>query len=108
MKTQKYFGAEVSSSAVIRQQIQECLYDLGLPSEALYIQLYQALADEHQSAIDDKQQKMNDLLRDIMANVHMILSLGNSDSYTSTFTPSGSSQTIRALIHLHEDREKLS
>lgn len=107
MKTQKYIGEEVSSSAVIRKQIEECLYDLGLPSEALYIQLYQALADEHQSAIDDKQQKMNDLLRDIMANVHMILSLGNPDNYSSTFTNSGCSQTIRALIHRSEDQEKL-
>ncbi|SEP76793.1 hypothetical protein [Nitrosomonas ureae] len=108
MKSQKSFGADTSSSAAIRQQIEECLYDLGLPSEALYIQLYQALVDEHQSAIDGKQQEMNDLLRNIMANVHMILSLGNPDNYTSTFTNSGSSQTIRALIHRHENREKLS
>ncbi len=107
MKSLKSFDAETSSSAVIRQQIKECLYDLGLPSEALYIQLYQALADEHQSAINDKQQEMNSLLRSIMANVHMIISLSSPDNYTSTFSNYGSSQTIRALIHRHEDQEKL-
>ncbi len=107
MKTQKSLGADTSSSAVIRQTIEDCLYDLGLPSEALYIQLYQALADEHQSAIDDKQQEMNSLLRDVMANVHMILSLSSPDNYTFAFSDSGSSQTIRALIHRHEDQEKL-
>jgi len=107
MKPPKSLGADTASSAVIRQQIEEILYDLGLPSEALYIQLYQALADEHQSAIDDKQQEMNSLLRDVMANVHMILSLSSPDIYTSTYPNSGSSQSIRALIHRHEDQEKL-
>lgn len=94
-----------SSAEAVLQQIKESLYDLNPPGEALYVQLYQGLADEHQRAIDSKQQDMTDLLRSVMTNTHLILTLGCSDNPPSHLSGSGSPQTIRALMHRREDQE---
>jgi hypothetical protein len=100
------FTASRSSSAeAVLQQIKESLYDLNPPGEALYAQLYQALTDEHQRAIDSKQQDMADLLRSLMTNAHLILSLGCSDNPPSHLSDSRSPQTIRALMHRYDDQE---
>ncbi|SFU39495.1 hypothetical protein [Nitrosospira multiformis] len=100
------FTASRSLSAeAVLQQIKESLYDLNPPGEALYVQLYQALADEHQRAIDSKQQDMADLLRDLVTNAHLILSLGYPDNPPSHLPGSGSPQTIRALMHRRDDQE---
>ncbi len=88
-----------SSAETILQQIRENLSDLNPPSEAQCVQLYQALADEHQRAMDAKQQEMADSLRRIMVNVHLILSIAYPDSRISNPPGSGSPQTIRALMH---------
>ncbi|KIO48285.1 hypothetical protein [Nitrosospira sp. NpAV] len=93
------------STEAFLQQINESLYDLNPPGEALYVQLYQALADEHQRAIDNKQQDMADLSRSVMTNAHLILSLGSPDNPPSHLSGSGSPQTIRALMHRHNDQE---
>ncbi|MCB1937421.1 MAG: hypothetical protein KDF59_15945 [Nitrosomonas sp.] len=100
MKTPTSFGSDASPSVgTILQQINEGLNDLNPPSEAQCIQLYQALADEHQSAIDTAQVEMADSLRRIMVNVHLILSIAYPDSPISSPPGSGSPQTIRALMH---------
>lgn len=107
MSTLNPFGSNPSStsSEAVLQQIKESLYDLNPPGEALYVRLYQALADEHQHAIDNKQQDMADLLRSLMTNVHLILSLGSTDNPSTHLSGSGSPQTIRALMHRYEDQE---
>lgn len=100
MKTPTLFGSDASSSAgTILQQINEGLNDLNPPSEAQCVQLYQALLDEHQNAIDAAQVEMADSLRRIMVNVHLILSIAYPDSPISSPPGSGSPQTIRALMH---------
>lgn len=101
MKTLTPFGSDASSPSVgtILQQINEGLNDLNPPSEAQCVQLYQALADEHQNAIDAAQMEMADSLRRIMVNVHLILSIAYPDSHISSPPGSGSPQTIRALMH---------
>lgn len=101
MKTINPFGSDASSPSIgtILQQVKESLNDLDPPSEAKCVQLYQALADEHQHAIDMKQQEMADSLRRIMVNVHLILSIAYPDSQISNQPGSGSPQTIRALMH---------
>ena len=100
MKTPTSFGSDASPSVgTILQQINEGLNDLNPPSEAQCIQLYQALADEHQSAIDTAQVEMADSLRRVMVNVHLILSIAYPDSPISSPPGSGSPQTIRALMH---------
>jgi hypothetical protein len=100
------FTASRSFTAeAVLQQIKESLYDLNPPGEALYAQLYQALADEHQRAIDNKQQDMANLLRDLMANAHLILSLGCPDIPSVHLSDSRSPQTIRALMHRYDDQE---
>lgn len=107
MKPPKPFSSTEPSSETIIQQMNEGLYDLSLPSDALYAQLAQALIDEHQRAIDMKEQEVIDLLRSVMANAHLILTLANSDKYTPiTTTHASSPQTIRALIHKREQLEK--
>ena len=100
MKTPTSFGSDASPSVgTILQQINEGLNDLNPPSEAQCVQLYQALAEEHQSAIDAAQMEMADSLRRIMVNVHLILSIAYPDSPISSPPGSGSPQTIRALMH---------
>lgn len=107
MKTLKPFASNTSSPSAeaILQQIRESLYDLNPPSEAHYAQLYQALADEHQRAIDLKEQEMADLLRSVMTNVHLILTLANPDNHTPNPPGVGSPQTIRALMHQRDQLE---
>ncbi len=104
MSISKPLGSNIvsPSSEPIIQQITDGLYDLDVPSEALYAQLYQALADEHQHAIDLKEQEMAETLRRIMVNVHLILSLAYPDNLASNPPGSGSPQTIRALIKQRE------
>lgn len=101
MKTLKPIGLDTASPSIgtILQQINEGLNDLDPPSEAQCVQLYQALADEHQRAIDRKEQEMTEQLRRIMVNVHLILSIAYPDSQISSPPGSGSPQTIRALMH---------
>jgi hypothetical protein len=102
MKTPTPFGSDASSlSSVVTvlQLINEGLNDLNPPSEAQCVQLYQALLDEHQNAIDAAQVEMVDSLRRIMVNVHLILSIAYPDSPISSPPGSGSPQTIRALMH---------
>ncbi len=107
MKTLKPFTLNTSSPSAeaFIQQIEDGLYDLKSPSEALYVQLYQALADEHQRAIDMKEQEMTDLLRGVMVNVHLILSLTYPDNHTPNPPGAGIPQTIRALMHQRDQLE---
>lgn len=109
MNTSKPFGSSDTSSPsaeTILQQIRESLSDLSPPGEAHYVQLYQALAEEHQRALDMKQQAMADLLRSVMTSAHLILTLGHPDDHPPGPPASGSPQTIRALIHRRDDQEQ--
>ncbi len=110
MKTLKLFALDTSSSSAkaIYQQIKEGLYDLNPPSDALYVQFYQALADDHQRAIDTKEQEMADLLRSVMVNAHLILSLAYPDNHTPNPPGTGCPQTIRALMHQRDQLENKS
>ena len=107
MKTLNPFDSDTSSpsSEAILQQIKESLYDLNPPGEAQCVQLYQALADEHQHAIDMKQQEMTELLQRIMVNVHLILTVAYPDNQVSSLPGSSSPKTIRALIHKRDHLE---
>ena len=100
MKTHRDFNLDASSpsSEAILQLIRDSLYDLNVPGEALYVLLYQALADEHQRAIDMSEREMADALRRVMVNVHLILSLNAPDDIPVQ-PDTGSPQTIRALMH---------
>ena len=96
MNTSKEFCPIASPSiGTILQHINEGLNDLDPPSEAQCVQL----VDEHQRAIDRKEQEMTEQLRRIMVNVHLILSIAYPDSQISTPPGSGSPKTIRALMH---------
>tara|TARA_R110000782_G_scaffold211632_1_gene299783 strand:- start:10 stop:330 length:321 start_codon:yes stop_codon:yes gene_type:complete len=101
METHRNFNSDTASPSIgtILQQINDGLNDLDPPSEAQCVQLYQALVDEHQRAIDRKEQEMTEQLRRIMVNVHLILSIAYPDSQISTPPGSGSPKTIRALMH---------
>ena len=107
MKTLKPLALNTSppSAEAILQQIKDGLYDLKTPSEALYVQFYQALADDHQRAIDTKEQEMADLLRSVMVNAHLILSLAYPDNHTPNPPGAGRPQTIRALMHQRDQLE---
>ncbi len=107
MKTRKPFSLNAASPAAeaIHQQIKEVLYDLKPPSDALYVQFYQALADGHQRAINQKEQEMADLLRNVMVNAHLILSLAYPDNHTPNPPGAGHPQTIRALMHQRDQLE---
>ena len=106
MKTPQNLNPDAppSSAETILQQIRESLSDLNPPSEAHCAQLYRVLAEEHQRALDLKQQEMDDALRNVMMNVHLILSIGHPDSHLSDPPASGSPQTIRALIHRPDEQ----
>jgi len=107
MKTLNSFGSDMPlSSETILQEIRENLSDLSPPGEGCYVQLYRALAEEHQRALDLKQQEMDDALRNVMMNVHLILSIGHPDSHLSGPPASGFPQTIRALIHRPDEQER--
>ncbi len=107
MKTLNPLGSDTASLSIgtILQHINDGLNDLDPPSEAQCIQLYQALIDEHQRAIDRKQQEMAEQLRRIMVNVHLILSIAYPDSRMTSPPGSGSPQTIRALMHQRDYQE---
>ena len=105
MSTLEPFASDPSPSAEgTLQQIRESLSDLNPPSEAHCAQLYRALAEEHQRALNLKQQQMDDALRNVMMNVHLILSIGRPDPHLFDPSASGSPQTIRALIHRPEEQ----
>lgn len=104
MKVPENFNRTPLSAETATQAIKESLADLHPPSEAHYVQLYQALAAEHQQAMDMKKQEIDDLTLRIMTNVHLILSLGHPDDHSSVISASAPS-TIRALIQRHDGKE---
>lgn len=105
MKARENFSRDtLSFSETVIYDIKESMSDLNPPSEAHCVQLYRALAEEHQRALDLKQQEMDDALRNVMMNVHLILSIGHPDSHLSGPPASGSPQTIRALIHRPDEQ----
>lgn len=107
MSTLEPFASDPSPSAeATLQQIRESLSDLNPPSEAHCAQLYRALAEEHQRALDLKQRQMDDALRNVMMNVHLILSIGHADDHLPSPPVSGVPPTIRALIHRPEEQAK--
>ena len=108
MKVPENFNpdASPSSAETILQHMGEDLSNFSPPSEAHCAQLYRALAEEHQRALDLKQRQMDDALRNVMMNVHLILSIGRPDPHLSNPSASGSPQTIRALIHRPEEQAK--
>ena len=104
MKIPENFNRTPSSAETATQAIKESLADLHPPNEAHYVQLYQALAAEHQQAMDTKKQEIEDLTLRIVTNVHLILSLDYPDDHSSVISASAP-PTIRALIQRH-DREE--
>ena len=106
MKARENFNRDtLSFSETVIYEIKESLSDLNPPSEAQCVQLCQARADEHQRTVDAKRQEMDDAMRDVMTNVHLILSIGHPDDPLPGPSVSGVPQTIRALIHRRGDQE---
>lgn len=104
MKVPENFNRTPLSAEAAILEIKGNCADLYPPSESQYIQLYQAVAAEHQQAMDTKWQEIDDLTRRIMTNVHLILSLGHPDDHSSVISASAPS-TIRALIQRHDEEE---